>query len=1170
MPCHKRALGGVAATAVSESPPAQRTRGAEQRAPFVTFNNVIDKASNIDVVQKTELKSQLVAKNLSDNFLPHMTKSQLMKRLNVSSDVAMCIRDRIVSFQREGRIAKKVPIPTSDDYDAVVAAVRDAGSAFGSRQKAIDDHCRSTGVMCHSGTVTKKMTANVDRRPRGKLSQASIDTISNLMYVATCDTTCKTLDTLKRFARACALLEQFYGSQEEYLNRMRQPEDLTEQPRVRHINLGLAGPRIYRTSASLSQPPPLPPNNLSAVPAAPFSPLLTRGPIDAFSPHLLISDDSAPVDLSGTPATASHSTRSVSEAQCQTDPVYSLDADAAAGGDDDGDGDSSNSSSGNDSDDYGSSGSSDDDEAVDDDVDDDGYVSVAPPVGRDVSNFNFAWNGPLPGKSTLKLSMKWPRKRQLMMMMKVNGWKDMRAQWVDKHRRSGANPAMLRMYFHEKRVFMIRNGIESPDQELNGDECLFRGEITECLRSMKVIYCRGLTAMNADKHAYATKGAEADSFALVIFPVISRNKCVFLQIILKGNPNAKANSKLGRKQAQLAKDVIRALPAELAAVAYCNFTKTGYQTAESFKDASRALLVALHLQESPQLLLTWNTPMRDIPPLRRRYMFKVDGSRTHCLNDHQFLIEITSRNLVLFPYTPNATAFVQELDQLCLLIFKRIGRMIVKLELSAMSDKPDFRNRFVSLVWAQDVAHCYKLDLYAQESQENFAVSDEHHPSGHTGLSTYEISPDVCDIMKKISDRVHLAWGPVRLATMLGHAMGAALLNPTVLAASFDAVLEERVFRRPLVVRELNFAQHRATLIQHKTDALSALAATMSGNLVAPQAAPAGHLPALMREVSIPDEKWDMFCEHILHSSENHKEFRKACAIYGTFSQMYDESRKSADKIAAFQSMFTRAGNVADHAAAAEAESADAQARVVEAFGAWMEARADSLNTIVAKVCDSRTVLFANYVALLTAGLAAIPADNAAPRVIASFIPQLNRITKAGDKVSQELQLSSVAIQNLQQKVQTQKVSKFPHASFPAPLDATRVFDENSQQLLQDVAALQIELQQEIAREAGFAAVRQRAAAPSAPARGANRGRGRGGVAGRGRGGRGGARQVAVDVVEAAEQVAAAAPAAASSSEDEDVVLFHAQRLRERAEKEAAERDALQRSYAAVQDELDA
>lgn len=860
MPGHKRALGGVAA-AVSESPPAQRTRGAEQRAPFVTFNNVIDKASNIDVVQKTELKSQLVAKNLSDNFLPHMTKSQLMKRLNVSSDVAMCIRDRIVSFQREGRIAKKVPIPTSDDYDAVVAAVRDAGSAFGSRQKAIDDHCRSTGVMCHSGTVTKKMTANVDRRPRGKLSQASIDTISNLMYVATCDTTCKTLDTLKRFARACALLEQFYGSQEEYLNRMRQPEDLTEQPRVRHINLGLA---------------------------------------------------------------------------------------------------------------------------------------------------------------------------------------------------------------------------------------------------------------------------------------------------------------------QLAKDVIRALPAELAAVAYCNFTKTGYQTAESFKDASRALLVALHLQESPQLLLTWNTPMRDIPPLRRRYMFKVDGSRTHCLNDHQFLIEITSRNLVLFPYTPNATAFVQELDQLCLLIFKRIGRMIVKLELSAMSDKPDFRNRFVSLVWAQDVAHCYKLDLYAQESQENFAVSDEHHPSGHTGLSTYEISPDVCDIMKKISDRVHLAWGPVRLATMLGHAMGAALLNPTVLAASFDAVLEERVFRRPLVVRELNFAQHRATLIQHKTDALSALAATMSGNLVAPQAAPAGHLPALMREVSIPDEKWDMFCEHILHSSENHQEFRKACAIYGTFSQMYDESRKSADKIAAFQSMFTRAGNVADHAAAAEAESADAQARVVEAFGAWMEARADSLNTIVAKVCDSRTVLFANYVALLTAGLAAIPADNAAPRVIASFIPQLNRITKAGDKVSQELQLSSVAIQNLQQKVQTQKVSKFPHASFPAPLDATRVFDENSQQLLQDVAALQIELQQEIAREAGFAAVRQRAAAPSAPARGANRGRGRGVVAGRGRGGRGGARQVAVDVVEAAEQVAAAAPAAASSSEDEDVVLFHAQRLRERAEKEAAERDALQRSYAAVQDELDA
>jgi hypothetical protein len=124
-------------------------------------------------------------------------------------------------------------------------------------------------------------------------------------------------------------------------------------------------------------------------------------------------------------------------------------------------------------------------------------------------------------------------------------------------------------------------------------------------------------------------------------------------------------------------------------------------------------------------------------------------------------------------------------------------------------------------------------------------------------------------------------------------------------------------------------------------------------------------------------------------------------------------------------------------------------------------------------------------------------------------------------------------------------------ASFTAPLDATRA----SQRLLDEVAALQIELQKEIARDAGFAAVSQRAAAPraapSAPVRGARGGRGRGGGAGRGRSGRGGAIIPAVDV---------AAAAADPSDDDPEVALRH-QKLeqREQAAQEAAERDEIRR-----------
>ena len=84
-------------------------------------------------------------KDFTDAFLPHFSKSILMKRLNVSSDTAIRIQDQIRSFQRDGKIAKKTLDPKPEDYDTVVAAIQAAGSGYGSRQVAIDAHCRSTG-----------------------------------------------------------------------------------------------------------------------------------------------------------------------------------------------------------------------------------------------------------------------------------------------------------------------------------------------------------------------------------------------------------------------------------------------------------------------------------------------------------------------------------------------------------------------------------------------------------------------------------------------------------------------------------------------------------------------------------------------------------------------------------------------------------------------------------------------------------------------------------------------------------------------------------------------------------------------------------------------------------------------------------------------------------------
>jgi hypothetical protein len=1157
-----RARGGDASPS---PPPARRTRGAEQRAPFVVFNEVID-SINIDQDKKKEMKLRLVEKDFTDAFLPHLTKSMLMKRMNIDSDVAMRFQDQIVSFKQAGKIAKKVADPTSEDYDAVKAAIQAAGSSYGSRQKAIDDHCRVTGVMCHSGTVTKKLAVVVvANKPRGKLSQESLDTVTNLMFIATCDTNCKTMVTLRHFLRACALLEQFYSSQEEYLNRMRQPEAKMERSRIPTIGLGLDGPKIYDSSSSIAaeryQPTHF--NSPCTTVTAPFSPPLLRSQSYVALSPLTASDDSFPV-VPKTPEMSAAASSRTSEAQCQTDGDDHV---HVAAGEDPSD---SGRSSDTDSDDPASSSDSD---GEGEDADDNYvYDSVPPPEGRDITNFNFAWSGPLPGNSQSKLSLRWPRKSQLYFMMKENGWKEMKAQWVDKHRRSGADPAMLRMYFVEKRAFIIRNGITSPEQELNGDECLFRGEITELMRSMALIYCRGLSAMRQDQHAYSTKGADADSFALVIFPVICRKKCIFLQIILKGNPKAVPNSTTGKKQAQLAQDVISVLPAELASVTYCNFTKTGYQTAESFKDASRALLVSLHLQENPLLFMSWSTPMASISPLRRRYMFKVDGSRTHCLKDHSFLMEITSRNLIMFPYTPNATAFIQELDQLCLLLFKRRARSIVKLEIAAMGERPNFSNRFVSLVWAENVAQAYNLDdVFADESRDNFAVSDADNPAGHTGLTTYEICSEVRDIMWQIAARVDQPWGPVRLASMLGHALGAALLNPTVLAASFDAVCEDRVFRRPLVVREIQFEHHSRALQTQKTEALAELASSMGGNLLAARVPADAALPPGMPVAAIPDEKWELFLTSVLktEAEQPHADIRGLCTLYSSFSDMYDEAHKKESRISAFQDILAGAGNAARHADALLQEQQAVRDAALEKFCSWIASRCEKMVSIAAD-CTNGSVVLQSYADAISAVSAAIPQPDCSSKILSSFVASLKSVDRARAKVKACVDSCRADVASLQHKIIEKKSQAFPDAVHPAPAQATEAFDNAAQSALDAARSLSSDFQVQILREDVFRDIRDRLSSlPAAGGRGARGGRGRDsavgdrageeapvvdglvrrgggrGGAGRGRGGRGGATIAAA--APAAVSPEASAPASASdppeAASDAALLAFHNQRV---------------------------
>jgi hypothetical protein len=1110
MPPKKR--GSVDDEPPQTPPPAFRTRAAVNFAPWQLSFGAIDGMEVVTLKDKDDFKSKLLAKNLTDAFLPYMTSSQLQKRLNIKSHVSKPFMILVQDMQRSGLIKKdrELPIPSSDDYDLVIAAIR-ARPGHGAQMQAIDDHFRLTGVMCHSGNVSKRMSKLAagasGKRLHGKLSQASIDTLSNLMYAATCDTNCKPLSALRNFARAAALLEQFYGSQEEYLIRNRQPaEQLIERPRVPRgfFSEHGEGPRIFVSPAPAVTNQPL----LPASGAAAFSPCVPSAvgrrdqvslpaevtphqtPSAALSaqrrsPRFLILNTPSAVEAAAHVGQVSQAGSNSRDNYCQTqDTGTGAAADAGADSSDATDSDSSSSSDG-------SEGDRDDEE----------YHSVPPPQGRDISNFNFAWNGPMPSSKRVELSLRWPRKSQMRNMMKRYGWQAMKAQWVDMHRRSGAFPPMLTMYFDEKERFMTRNQIVDADQELNGDESLLRGDITEQARTMKFIICRGPRGCAQDKHAYATRGAVADNFALVVFPVVSRNRCVFLQIILKGNPSPKAGSQTARKQVELARDVVYSLPFELQSITYVNFTKKGYQTAESFKDASRALLVALHNLEMPGLNMSWSTPMVGIPPLRRKYMFKVDGSKTHGISDHQFLLEIESRRLLLFPYTPNATAFVQELDQLILWLFKSIARRIVRLELAAMSERPNFSNRFVQLVWAENVAAVHNIpvfnNVYESESQENFAISTEASPSGHVGFTSYEVAPEVCAILNRMADRIDQPWGPVRLACMFGHALSAALLNPDVLNASFDAVLKDRVFRRPLVIREQQFQQHVTELNQRKTNQLADLAASMSGNLTRLVVPREAAIPDAMVMSVIEDSKWDLFVGSILRSQGPQADIRGLCTIYSSFSNMYDEAHKRDGNVAAFRAILDSAGDAGAHVAALEREQQVDHDAAVDDFRLWIQRRVDKMASIQTDCSNGRVQLRA-YTESLAALNEAIPPQPCSKQALKSFASQLKQLEKSAGKVRACIETCRKDVSNLQQKVADRKASKFPNADRPLSPDVTEAFDTAANDALHLARLLVGDLQLALLGEVVFADIRVRILDLPAPV---PRARGGGGGGGRARGG---------------------------------------------------------------------
>jgi len=162
---------------------------------------------SLNETQRIAFDAKFVSKNLGDVFLPTWNMSSLQSRIRFSKEQASLFLTAVADAQRQGAVPKaKVPSPA--DYDAVVTSI--TMGVYGEQQHYIDEHVRSTGVLCVKSTVNRRLHSVGSSARRRNLSQGSINIISDMLYCSTAATDCKPANSARRFVRAFAILERCY------------------------------------------------------------------------------------------------------------------------------------------------------------------------------------------------------------------------------------------------------------------------------------------------------------------------------------------------------------------------------------------------------------------------------------------------------------------------------------------------------------------------------------------------------------------------------------------------------------------------------------------------------------------------------------------------------------------------------------------------------------------------------------------------------------------------------------------------------------------------------------------------------------------------------------------------------------------------------------------------
>jgi hypothetical protein len=405
----------------SDPPDAPQVALSTRSGPYHYTRNILQSSDmQLAASSISALMSKFESKQLNDCFLPHWNATSLMNRIGFSKVQATTFLSQVTVLQRSGVVtaAKNIPQATDAHFDEVVSNVMMMGGAavHGNMQQCIDDHLRKHGVLCNAATVSRRLNGLKPGQRSRILSPDSISLISDMMYAATASTNCKPQGTLRRLVRACAILEKRFQSYAAFMNRTRELPIFVEGSRSRALSIPMmydsydeSNPRHQNFSQRLESQSQNP-GALVASQSDAGEALLVG------AQHAHVGSGELHADFGGNGNGDPGSEGSSSETSSDDDAPGQVPADGAVL-----DGESSS----------GGSISSSDISDQDDDLNPSADLGPLDPL---------PWNGVAPPSRTEfdaknKLSMRYPRLRQLKKLMKDCNCHVHIAQWAAKHRR---------------------------------------------------------------------------------------------------------------------------------------------------------------------------------------------------------------------------------------------------------------------------------------------------------------------------------------------------------------------------------------------------------------------------------------------------------------------------------------------------------------------------------------------------------------------------------------------------------------------------------------------------------------------------------------------------------------------------------------------------------------